>query len=407
FAGYGFNKSHSAAYALVSYQSAWLKTHYPAEFMAAQISSDMDNTEKVVHMVNECGSMGLEVLAPNVNTGEIHFKPHGENTVNYGLGGIKGAGEAALEGVIAERKSGGHYTDLFDFCLRAGKKVNKRVLDALVRAGAFDSLHSNRKAVLDSIPMALKQAVQQIKNDEFGQNDLFGEMLSVEATGSTQLLDVAEMPEKLRLKGEKETLGLYMTGHPIDIYRQELTTLVTGNLAGLHPEKWKDRTVAGLVVELRNKVTKSGRRMGFATLDDKTARLDIVMRPELYESIKETIKVDMVVLITGEVAEDTFNGGIKMDAKTIVSLAEARVDKAKAIKLTVHEGFPQQRVAALKVLLSSYETEVTRGLPIIIDYTNSVATVQMKSHDERQFFPDDELLEALFAEGWQPEVILS
>jgi len=158
FAGYGFNKSHSAAYALVSYQSAWLKAHYPAEFMAAQISSDMDNTDKVVHMVNECGDMNLTVLPPNINTGDIHFKPKENNTIHYGLGGIKGAGEAALEGVIANRNANGEYRDLFDFCLRIGKKVNRRVLEALVRSGAFDSLHPNRQSVLDSSPMALKQA---------------------------------------------------------------------------------------------------------------------------------------------------------------------------------------------------------------------------------------------------------
>ncbi|BCN93274.1 DNA-directed DNA polymerase [Thiomicrorhabdus immobilis] len=407
FAGYGFNKSHSAAYALVSYQSAWLKTHYPAEFMAAQISSDMDNTEKVVHMVNECYAMGLTVLPPNINTGQIHFKPFGENTVNYGLGGIKGVGGAALEGVISEREATGDYKDLFDFCLRAGKKANKRVIEALIRSGAFDELHDNRNAMLQSLPMALKQAEQQHKNDEVGQNDLFGDMLSVEESGESQLLDVPEMPEKLRLAGEKETLGLYMTGHPIDMYREELKRLVPNSLASLRPEKWKKVSAAGLVVELRSKVTRNGQRMGFISLDDKTARLEVVMRPTVFEAIRETIKPDMVVMVQGEVAEDTFNGGIKLDAEIVVSLAEARIEKARAIKLNVNthdKPLNQTKINELQVLLGAYQAE--KGLPVVIDYTNEIATVQMKTHAENQFFPDDDLIEALNAQGWQPEVVI-
>ena len=407
FAGYGFNKSHSAAYALVSYQSAWLKTHYPAEFMAAQISSDMDNTEKVVHMVNECYAMGLKVLPPNVNTGQVHFKPFGERTVNYGLGGVKGVGEAALEGMIEERETNGAYTDLFDFCLRTGKKVNRRVIDALVRSGAFDELHDNRNAMLESIPMALKQAEQQQKNEEVGQNDLFGEMLSVEESGESKLLDVPEMREKLRLSGEKDTLGLYMTGHPIDMYRQELKTLVGTSLASLKPEKWKKVTAAGLVVELRNKVTRTGQRMGFAALDDKTARLEVVMRPAVYEAIREHIKPDMVVLVQGEVSEDNFNGGIKLDAEQVVSLAEARVEKARAIKLKVNStqlSVSQQKITELQNLLGDFKRE--KGLPVVIDFTNDFATMQMKTPAEVMYFPDDDLLEALNAQGWQPKIVM-
>ncbi|WP_029407457.1 DNA polymerase III subunit alpha [Thiomicrorhabdus sp. Milos-T2] len=407
FAGYGFNKSHSAAYALVSYQSAWLKTHYPAEFMAAQISSDMDNTEKVVHMVNECYAMGLTVLPPNINTGQVLFKPYGERTVNYGLGGIKGVGEAALEGVISEREATGKYKDLFDFCLRAGKKANKRVIEALIRSGAFDELHDNRNAMLQSVPMALKQAEQQHKNDEVGQNDLFGDMLSVEESGESQLLEVPELPEKQRLAGEKETLGLYMTGHPIDMYQEELKRLVPNRLSSLRPEKWKKVSAAGLVVELRSKVTRNGQRMGFISLDDKTARLEVVMRPTVFEAIRETIKPDMVVMVQGEVAEDTFNGGIKLDAEIVVSLAEARVEKARAIKLRVNASEKPimiEKVSQLQTLLGAYQTE--KGLPVVVDYTNDLATVQMKTHVSNQFFPDDDLIEALNAQGWFPEVVI-
>ncbi|MBD3755819.1 MAG: DNA polymerase III subunit alpha [Gammaproteobacteria bacterium] len=405
FAGYGFNKSHSAAYALVSYQSAWLKTHYPSEFMAAQISSDMDNTDKVVHMVNECYAMGLEVLAPNINEGEIHFKPAGKRTVKYGLGAIKGVGAAALEGVIEDRRANGPFRDLFDFTLRVGKKINRRVLEALIRSGALDCLHTNRNAMLESVPMAMKQAEQQQKNEDLGQTDLFGEMLSVEETGSSQLLDVAEMPQKQRLKGEKETLGLYMTGHPIDIYRKELDQLVGTTLASLRPEKWNKKWVAGLVVGLRAKITKRGVRMGFMAIDDKTARLEVVMRPAVYEAIRDQINEDMVVMVFGEVSEDTFNGGIKLDAEQVVTLAEARVEKARALKLFAHaQEVDQQRLYDLKVLLGGYRRE--QGLPVVVDYQNDVAHVQLKTGEGQFYFPEDELIELLQAQGWQPQVVI-
>jgi len=261
--------------------------------------------------------------------------------------------------------------------------------------------------MLQSVPMALKQAEQQHKNDEVGQNDLFGDMLSVEESGESQLLEVPELPEKQRLAGEKETLGLYMTGHPIDMYQEELKRLVPNRLSSLRPEKWKKVSAAGLVVELRSKVTRNGQRMGFISLDDKTARLEVVMRPTVFEAIRETIKPDMVVMVQGEVAEDTFNGGIKLDAEIVVSLAEARVEKARAIKLKVNASEKPimiEKVSQLQTLLGAYQSE--KGLPVVVDYTNDLATVQMKTHVSNQFFPDDDLIEALNAQGWFPEVVI-
>ncbi|BBP46036.1 DNA-directed DNA polymerase [Thiosulfatimonas sediminis] len=404
FAGYGFNKSHSAAYALVSYQSAWLKTHYPAEFMAAQISSDMDNTEKVVHMVNECWAMGLTVLPPNINTGEIHFKPYGNLTVNYGLGGIKGVGGAALEGVLQERSENGAFKDLFDFCLRAGKKVNKRVLEALVRSGALDVLHENRQAMLNTIPTAMKQAEQQLKNAAFGMDDLFGDMFAQEqAPGQgTELLAAAEMSKKLRLKGEKDTLGLYVTGHPIDIYEQELSSLIEGPLKNLRPERWKKVWGAGLVVDLRIKVTKTGAKMAIATIDDKTARLDVTMRPNIFEMVQQELALDKVIMVYGEVREDSFNGGIKFEAEQIVSLAEARVEKARAIRLFADgTQIDVNKINMLAELLQPFCQDI--GLPLQLHYQN--ATAQTLLQTQQRYYPDDDLLELLNANGWKPEVL--
>lgn len=405
FAGYGFNKSHSAAYALVSYQSAWLKTHYPAEFMAAQISSDMDNTDKVVHMLNECQTMGIEVRQPNINEGEIHFKALANiKAISYGLGAVKGVGTAALECVVEERSQKGPFTDLFDFCLRVGRKVNKRMLEALIHAGALDRLHANRHAMVASIGLALQKAEQSLKNEEAGQTDLFGDVLSFEAENQSCLLDVPEYNEKIRLKLEKEVLGLYLTGHPISIYRAELTKLVECPLAALRPEQWTKKLIAGLVVALRVKTTKSGSKMGFLTLDDQSARLEVVMRAKVLEACADIIAMDRVVLVYGKVAEDDFNGGIKMDAEQVVSLTDARIEKARAIKLFASDQVQPHAIQALSALLKAYQA-VEVGLPLVVEFENELAKAQLITADGQLFRPDDALLESIHEAGWKMEVV--
>lgn len=405
FAGYGFNKSHSAAYALVSYQSAWLKTHYPAHFMAAQISSDMDNTEKVVHMINECYAMNLNLVSPDINRCHIKFKASSTDTILYGLGAIKGVGEAALVGVIQDRKENGPFKDLFDFTARAGKKINRRLIEALIRAGALDCLHSNRQAMLSSVTLALHQAEQQQKNADSGQEDLFGALSSDEPdlTPAASLVDVPEMIERHKLKGEKDTLGLYLSGHPIEAYRQELTHYVSQNLSKLTPNKYDKRWVAGLVVGVRAKNTRSGDKMGFVTLDDRTARLEAVLRPAVFSSAKDIIEPDVVLLMYGTVAEDSFNGGIKLDAEQVVALSEMRIKEARALKLYAES--TRMSEAALQELLTlvmPYKSET--GLPLVLEYQNRQAKAQLKSN--WWIRPEDDLIEALNALGWQPEVVM-
>lgn len=405
FAGYGFNKSHSAAYALVSYQSAWLKTHYPAEFMAAQISSDMDNTDKVVHMVNECYQMGLQIDAPDINLGQIHFKAvKGERRLRYGLGAIKGVGESALEGMIQEREQNGSFKDLFDFCMRVNKKVNKRAIEALVVSGAFDGLHDNRNAMLESIGMALQKAEQKQKDEEAGQADLFGDSAAFESENASELVKINEMPEKQRLKAEKDVLGLYLSGHPIAAYREELSKLVDANLADLKPEKWAKKWVAGLIVESRAKVTKSGSKMGFVSLDDQTARLEVVLRPAVFESSREILEPDNIVMVYGEISEDTFNGGIKLDAEQVVTLAESRIEKARAIKVLVHKPMNVSEIHELQSIMLPSRSE--QGLPLVVDYQNGNAKAQLISQEGFIYYPDDALLEALKSNGWQAEIVL-
>ncbi|MDX1796791.1 MAG: OB-fold nucleic acid binding domain-containing protein, partial [Hydrogenovibrio sp.] len=365
----------------------------------------MDNTDKVVHMINECYSMSLVVDPPDINLGEIHFKAvRGEKRLRYGLGAIKGVGESALEGIVAERNQNGPYRDLFDFCMRVTKKVNKRVIEALIMAGAFDCLHDNRRAMQESVGMALQKAEQKQKDEEAGQSDLFGDIATFEEENASELVAVPEMPEKQRLKGEKDVLGLYMTGHPIEAFKEELAKMVDGTLISLRPEKWVKKWVAGLIVESRSKVTKSGSRMGFVTLDDQTARLDVVLRPAVFESSKEILTPDTIILVYGEVSEDTFNGGIKLDAEQVVTLAESRVEKARAIKLYVHRNVDLPQVHELQNLILGFRAE--EGLPLVIDFQNDGARAQLITEDGFTFFPDDELIEALRVHGWQPEIVL-
>ncbi len=237
FAGYGFNKSHSAAYALVSYQTMWLKAHYPAAFMAAVCSADMDNTDKVVPLIEECRRMGLKVEPPQVNLSQYKFTIADDSTVVYGLGAIKGVGEAAIEAIVSERHTRrAGPTDLFEFCRRIDlKKVNRRVLESLIRAGALDGLGANRASLMLQLPLALKMAEQHHAMQAVGQNDLFGMSDDQPARTFSQVVpdNVEEWDDEQRLQGEKETLGLYLTGHPIDRYEAELRQIASSRIADL------------------------------------------------------------------------------------------------------------------------------------------------------------------------------
>ena len=239
FAGYGFNKSHSAAYALVSYQTAWLKTHYPAPFMAAVMSSELDNTDKIVIFIEECREMKLDYKLPSVNEGEYMFTVNDRGQIVYGLGAIKGLGEGPVENMIAARNAGGPFVNLFEFCERTDpRKVNKRAIDALIRSGAFDDWGEDRAILMAAMPEAVKGAEQSAKNTDSGMTDLFGETLAVVSRDVyAPFQDVRRWTSKERLLGEKETLGVYVTGHPIDDYEAELRRFVPKKIVDLNPEK--------------------------------------------------------------------------------------------------------------------------------------------------------------------------
>jgi DNA polymerase-3 subunit alpha len=318
FAGYGFNKSHSAAYALVSYQTMWLKAHYPAAIMAAVLSADMDQTDKVVTMIDECRAIGLEVQPPDVNHSEYMFSVDGEGTVIYGLGAIKGVGEAAIESILESRKGEGKFRDLFEFCRRIDlRKANRRVLESLIRAGAMDGMGKSRATLMGQLPLAVKMAEQYHNTREAGQSDLFGMAEpGPEPLPESQLLpqDVGEWEDEQRLQGEKETLGLYLTGHPIDRYEGEFSGLGLTRISTVLQEDGAARAngnkrrndrervmVAGLAVSVSHRQTQRG-RMGTLILDDKSGRIEVTLFSEAYEAHRDLLQADRILVVMGSPA---------------------------------------------------------------------------------------------------------
>jgi len=390
FAGYGFNKSHSAAYALVSYQTAWLKAHYPAAFMAAVLSSDMDNTDKVVTLIDECRTMKLKVLPPNVNTCDYMFKSNGEKEIFYGLGAIKGVGEAALESVIKERGENGLFSDVFDFCRRVdSRKLNRRVLEALIRAGALDGLGPNRATLMASLSLALQSADQFLKDQARGQNDLFGGPIEEEQI--TSFDDQEDWSEKERLEAEKETLGLYLTGHPIARYEKELARFVSTRLADIQPSRDKqEQTVAGLVVGLQTRNTKTGGRIGFMTLDDRSGRLEVAAFTDVYAQFQDLIAKDRLLVIKGPVAEDDYSGGLRLRATQIYDIDQARENYSRQLVIRVPadkagNGF----VESLEHVLAPFKNG---QCPVCIDYQRPDLSTRLLLGEEWRIHPTDELL---------------
>ncbi|MDD1622038.1 MAG: DNA polymerase III subunit alpha, partial [Methylococcaceae bacterium] len=340
FAGYGFNKSHSAAYALVAYQTAWLKAHYPAAFMAAVMSSDMDNTDKVVVLIDECREMKLRICPPDINLSDYRFTVNDQGQIVYGIGAIKGVGENAIDDLLKERNANGPYSGLYDLCKRVDlRKVNRRVLEALIRAGALDSIDPNRAAHLAELTTALRVAEQHGKMAQTGQNDLFG--LGVEVEASENEADaystiVDPWTEKEKLEAEKQTLGLFLTGHPIAEYLPELKHITHGSLGSLEADASRSKgkmegRVAGLIVEMRTRQTKQGKMMGFATLDDRTGRLEVAAFSGVYDKYRDLLSKDSILIAEGSLAMDDFTNSLRMTAEKLYSMEEARELYARGI----------------------------------------------------------------------------
>jgi DNA polymerase-3 subunit alpha len=407
FAGYGFNKSHSAAYALVSYQTMWFKAHYPAAFMAAVCSADMDNTDKVVPLIEECRRMKLQVEPPQVNLSEYKFTAADEKSVVYGLGAIKGVGESAIESIIQERQANGPYKDIFEFCRRIDlRKANRRVMESLVRAGALDGLGKNRATLMLQLPLALKLAEQHHEMEARGQNDLFGmgDPQPAEASHAQVIPDdVEEWEEEQRLQGEKETLGLYLTGHPIDRYADELTQVVTSRIGDLSLDnngggqgqrrKGVPVVVAGLVVTASHRQTQRG-RMGTVLLDDRSGRIECTLFSDAYETHRELVSADKILVVSGSLNYDEFRGGLSIRVDNVLTFEQARAHYAGLLKLNVKlnrldaGGFREK----LQQILHPFRGGATG---IRLHYQTKQASGDIVLGQEWRVNPTDELLRRL------------
>ncbi|MFN9738478.1 MAG: DNA polymerase III subunit alpha [Pseudomonadota bacterium] len=334
FAEYGFNKSHSAAYAVVTYQTAWLKAHYPAPFMAAVLSSDMDHTDKVVNLLDDARAMKLDVSRPDVNEGTWMFEALQARTIRYGLGAIKGVGRGAVEALVAERERGGRFASLLDLCQRVDPtRINKRVLEALILSGAADGLAANRATLMAQLPEVMKAADQRLKEREAGQVSLFGfdPAPAPGATGALDLPEVDEWPLVQRLNGERETLGHYLSGHPTDAHRAMLEQMITvpiGRLEEIHrpPAHPGERrrheqavAIAGLVVQLRRR----GDALAFAQLEDASGRIEVSFFREAFHECAPLLTRDAILVVEGGLSLDEFSGNLVVRARRAWTLDEA------------------------------------------------------------------------------------
>ena len=402
FAGYGFNKSHSAAYALLSYQTAWLKAHYPAEYMAAVLSADMDHTDKVVTLKDECDRMGLTVLGPQINDSAYAFVAGDKHSIRYGLGAVKGVGRAAVEAIVAERTANGWFHSLDELCRRIDlSKLNRRLLEALIRSGSMDGLGANRATLMDRLGAALQLGEQNTRASEAGQVDLFG--LGGDAPAAPAATANGFQPdwsEGMRLAGERETLGLYLTGHPINRFEKELPQLVSGRIADVISDRpgasaagergffaGKPATVAGYIHEVR----KRGLRFS-ALLDDRSGRIEVTFRDEVYAQYRDLIVRDAVVLIEGSLRFDEFSDSWRLAAKRVVELDRLREAQAHKLILRWPTGAGEELVKRLEAALAPWRPG---DCPVEIRYAASTAQAALELGPAWRVRPKRELVEAL------------
>lgn len=397
FAGYGFNKSHSAAYALVSYQTAWLKTHYPAEFMAAVLSADMAHTDKVVMMIEDCRDNHIKVVSPNVNFSCFKFVVDNQNRIVYGLGAIKGVGEGAIESLIESRNQDGPFKDIFDLCMRVDlRKLTRRVFESLISAGALDVFGMHRAALMGNLDAAIQAADKMHKDKQLGQIDIFGDSVDAQELGLMQAAtNFVELSDQARLAGEKATLGLYLTGHPITQYEAELSKIITHKIINLRPgAKHEKQIIAGLIVAVRTMQTKRGDRMAFAAIEDRSGRQEIAIFSDLYETARELLKKDNLIIVQGETKPDEYSGGIKMRALKIIDLDGARAVFAKKITLEIDatDGIAEDFVTKLQSVLTNFQPGTCR---VEVSYKRSSATAKLNLGSTWTVRPVTELIEAM------------
>jgi len=403
FAGYGFNKSHAAAYALLAYYTAWLKAHHPAEFMAANMSLAMDDTDKVKILYEDCKLNKIAVLPPDVNASEYRFAPTDAKTIRYGLGGIKGSGQGAIEDILRAREEK-PFADLFDFCERVDRRqVNRRTIEALIRAGAFDSLHDNRAQLLASVSLAMEAAEQ--KAESANQVSLFDLMDDAGESHRPELVDEPAWTLKRKLQEEKQALGYYFSGHLFDGYRDEVRRFAKSTLAALEKEVQgngggfgrdvRGKMVAGVIMGIRTQMTQRG-KMLIVTIDDGTAVIEMTVFNEVFDANRHVFREDELLVAQGNARHDTFTGGVRFTAETVMDLTAARMRFAQALQLT----FPSDAsTGLLRELLAPRvaQGDGPDGLPVRIRYAARTASCEAVLGAAWRVVPSEENLAALRA----------
>ena len=394
FAGYGFNKSHAAAYALVAYQTAYLKAHYPAAFLASTMSADMNNTDSVHIFYDDCAPNQIEVLPPDINHSDFKFTPTSSQQMLYGLGAVKGTGLAAIEVILQARHKDGPFKDLFDFCNRLDlRKVNRRVVESLIRAGAFDKLtddpaNPNRNALLAGVATAMAAAEQNSANSN--QNSLFGEV----ADNAVNVLpSVPAWTEQQRLLEEKAALGFYFSGHPYVAYQKDLGQFISSTLANLSPKE-QPQLLAGIVSGIRMRMTGRG-KMAIVGLDDGTTRIEVVVGAELLNQHQALLKDDQLIIVEGRVSHDEFSGGIRVNARKLHDLSGLRNSRASFLKISCNG---QADAVKLKALLKPYcksASDEQRGCAVKIEYHNQTSKVELMLGNDWRVDLHEELIAGL------------
>lgn len=407
FADYGFNKSHSAAYALVAYQTAWLKAHYSSWFMAAVLSADMDKTDKVVIFIEECRQLKIKVHPPDINRSTYLFEAISENEIVYGLGAIKGVGEGAICAMVAEREANGPFENLYDLCRRLDlSRFNRRMLEAALKAGAFDTFNSDRAYLFAQLDDAVAQAEQWHRDQQSGQDDLFGfapapesipKNLPVEQ-GKTQVY-YEKWSEAERLAYEKETLGLYLSGHPFKIYEKELSQLLTNRLVELESEAGesgsyrdsKSYKVAGLVLDIRFFHSEHGRRAA-VLLDDCTTRYEVSLSGEVLERDQARLIKDSVLIVDGVMKYNAFYEQSRLAVDRIYQLENIRLAFAKELMLTLP---PQTELGTIDLLQQTLSDYYGGGCRMRLNYCGKEAAGSLLLDEKHQLYLYDELVEKL------------
>ena len=403
FAGYGFNKSHSAAYAVLSYQTAFLKAHYPAAFMSAVMSADLQHTDRLVTLKDDCRQLGMTLLPPDINRSEYQFSVSNEHTILYGLGAIKGVGHSAVDSLIAEREAHGPFKSLVDFCRRVDhEKINRRALEAMVKSGAMDGFGESRRSLMHQVPEALRSADQEARAAAAGQNDMFGLAQPVAEVDTESHVQLAEWQERVLLSNEKEALGLYLTGHPFDAVRADAAFFADGKLSELmaepppqnnrkersYAQPRREATVAGLIVDLR----KRGNRVS-VVLDDDTGRMEISFFSEAFQEFRHLLVKDEIVVISGGLRYDDFAGSWTINAKNVLHIDRVIESRAKSMILNLApNGHGEQLLAKLHDLLLPFREGTC---DVSVRYVGDNASARLSLGPEWAVRPSRELRDKL------------